>query len=136
MFTCKPLSTRTAGEDTSILSLIDMYTVETGHLETMCWYLHRWHTVKTTAPQRTNCHRTVQGQALSVKRLQTVLHGIAHIMNVINAKPLNSRAFLALCDGMGSTHTKLLLHRGFHGYQEARYRFTHSHALRNVYIRL
>jgi len=59
-------------------------------------------------------HCIIHREMLAAKRMNTEIYGILEsavkIVNFIKSRALNSRLFSILCEEMGSTHTKLLLH--------------------------
>ncbi len=59
-------------------------------------------------------HCVIHREALASKKmspeLNYVLNDAVKAINFIKSLPLNARLFSRLCDGMGSEHTKLLLH--------------------------
>ncbi|KAL4083682.1 hypothetical protein QTP88_028998 [Uroleucon formosanum] len=70
--------------------------------------------IKKVAPLCKTIHCTIHRQALASKNmpksLKLVLDSAVKIVNLIKARPLNSRLFTVLCNEMGSTHKSLLLH--------------------------
>ena len=87
----------------------------------MCRHLHRrrncndWKLkglVARVCAAATHC--CIHREQLAVKKmpqcLKSVLDESVKIVNKINGKALNTRLFKALCEEMGSKHTKLLFH--------------------------
>ncbi|CAI6372378.1 unnamed protein product [Macrosiphum euphorbiae] len=70
--------------------------------------------IKKVAPLCKTMHCLIHRQALASKNmpksLKLVLDSAVKIVNLIKARPLNSRLFTVLCNEMGSTHKSLLLH--------------------------
>uniref|UniRef100_A0A3P9JCN2 DUF4371 domain-containing protein n=1 Tax=Oryzias latipes TaxID=8090 RepID=A0A3P9JCN2_ORYLA len=69
--------------------------------------------IRTVAPSAAT-HCCIHREQLAVKKmpqcLKSVLDESVKIVNKFKAKPLNSRLFKAVCEEMGSEHTKLLFH--------------------------
>uniref|UniRef100_A0A3P9KVF1 BED-type domain-containing protein n=1 Tax=Oryzias latipes TaxID=8090 RepID=A0A3P9KVF1_ORYLA len=69
---------------------------------------------RAVAPSAASTHCCIHREQLAVKKmpqcLKSVLDESVKIVNKIKAKPLNSRLFKAVCEEMGSEHTKLLFH--------------------------
>uniref|UniRef100_A0A8C7WRS1 Zinc finger BED domain-containing protein 5 n=1 Tax=Oryzias sinensis TaxID=183150 RepID=A0A8C7WRS1_9TELE len=70
--------------------------------------------IRAVAPPASATHCCIHREQLAVKKmpqcLKSVLDESVKIANKIKAKPLNSRLFKAVCEEMGSEHTKLLFH--------------------------
>uniref|UniRef100_A0A3P9HV02 Uncharacterized protein n=1 Tax=Oryzias latipes TaxID=8090 RepID=A0A3P9HV02_ORYLA len=70
--------------------------------------------IRAVAPSAAATHCCIHREQLAVKKmpqcLKSVLDESVKIVNKIKAKPLNSRLFKAVCEEMGSEHTKLLFH--------------------------
>uniref|UniRef100_A0A3B3H5E5 DUF4371 domain-containing protein n=1 Tax=Oryzias latipes TaxID=8090 RepID=A0A3B3H5E5_ORYLA len=70
--------------------------------------------VHAVAPSAAATHCCIHREQLALKKmpqcLKSVLDESVKIANKIKAKPLNSRLFKAVCEEMGSEHTKLLFH--------------------------
>lgn len=70
--------------------------------------------VRAVAPLAAATHCCIHREQLAVKKmpqcLKLVLDEAVKIVNTIKSKALNSRLFKALCEEMGSEHTKLLFH--------------------------
>ncbi|KAL4082946.1 hypothetical protein QTP88_029444 [Uroleucon formosanum] len=70
--------------------------------------------IKKVASLCKTMHCMIHRQALASKNmpksLKLVLDSAVKIVNLIKARPLNSRLFTVLCNEMGSTHKSLLLH--------------------------
>ncbi|XP_025197550.1 zinc finger BED domain-containing protein 5-like [Melanaphis sacchari] len=122
---CKPLQTHTTSE--IIFTTINEYLIEinlpwskcvgfcsdgaramTGRLSGVATR------IKKVAPLCKTMHCMIHRQALASKNmpksLKLVLDSAVKIVNLIKARPLNSRLFTVLCNEMGSTHKSLLLH--------------------------
>ncbi|KAL4153303.1 hypothetical protein QTP88_001154 [Uroleucon formosanum] len=122
---CKPLQTHTTSE--IIFTTINKYLIEinlpwskcvgfcsdgaramTGRLSGVATR------IKKVAPLCKTMHCTIHRQALASKNmpksLKLVLDSAVKIVNLIKARPHNSRLFTVLCNEMGSTHKSLLLH--------------------------
>lgn len=122
---CRPLPTNTTGE--AIFNVVDDFIVQnkldwsrcvgistdgatamTGRLKGLVSRVQR--IVPLVKATRCCIHR----QQLAVKHmrtcLKTVLDEAVKIVNFIKGKALNTRLFTALCEEMGSEHTKLLYH--------------------------
>ncbi|KAL4104409.1 hypothetical protein QTP88_019710 [Uroleucon formosanum] len=122
---CKPLQTHTTSE--IIFTTINEYLIEinlpwskcvgfcsdgaramTGRLSGVATR------IKKFAPLCKTMHCMIHRQALASKNmpksLKLVLDSAVKIVNLIKARPLNSRLFTVLCNEMGSTHKSLLLH--------------------------
>uniref|UniRef100_A0A3B3H3A2 Uncharacterized protein n=1 Tax=Oryzias latipes TaxID=8090 RepID=A0A3B3H3A2_ORYLA len=70
--------------------------------------------IAAVAPSAVTTHCCIHREQLAVKKmpqcLKSVLDESVKIVNKIKAKQLNSLLFKALCEEMGSEHTKLLFH--------------------------
>ncbi|XP_060768837.1 zinc finger BED domain-containing protein 5-like [Neoarius graeffei] len=125
MLFCKPLETRTTGED--IFRMLDTFVALNGLLWTKCVgictdgarAMTGRHSgvvtrVQAVAPDATWVHCGIHREALAAKgmpgSLKSALDKTVKIVNFVKSRPLNSRIFTALCNEMGSDHTTLLLH--------------------------
>ena len=122
---CRPLPTNTTGE--AIFNVADDFIVQnklswsrcvgistdgatamTGKLRGLV------SRVQSIVPQVKATHCCIHREQLAVKHmptcLKTVLEEAVKIVNFIKGKALNTRLFTALCEEMGSEHTKLLYH--------------------------
>ena len=70
--------------------------------------------VQAVAPDATWVHYSYNREGLAAKgmpdSLKDVLDTTVKMVNFVKARPLNSRAFSALCNDMGSDHVTLLQH--------------------------
>ena len=122
---CSSLQGRTTGE--TIFDLVDSYLSASGLSWSNCVDVcsdgaaamtgrHRGFVsrVKEVAHHVSSSHCILHREALAMKRipdnLRSVLEGTIRIVNLIKARPLQSRIFKLLCEDMGSLHTSLLLH--------------------------
>ena len=68
--------------------------------------------VKAVAPDATWVHYSIHREALAAKgmpdSLKDVLDTTVKMVNFVNARPLNSHVFSALCNDMGNDHVTLL----------------------------
>ena len=66
------------------------------------------------APDATWVHCSIHREALATKgksdSLKDVLDTTVKMVDLVQARPLNSRVFSALCNDMGSDHVTLLQH--------------------------
>ena len=70
--------------------------------------------VQVVAPDATWVHCSINREALAAKvtpdSLKDVLDTTVKMVNLVKARPLNSRVFSALCNDMGSNYVTLLQH--------------------------
>ena len=122
---CRPLVTRTTGEET--FNLMNAFMRSNGIDWTrcvgICTDVAKWMTGKHTgllahirkvSPSVLWLHCSIHREALAAENmpadLLSVLNDSLKLVNFIKARPLNSRVFTVLCNEMGSQHKALLLH--------------------------
>lgn len=70
--------------------------------------------IKAVAPEAVWTHCIIHREALASKGLSPELHDVlktvVKTVNLIKARPLNSRIFKVLCEDMGAEHVSLLFH--------------------------
>ena len=123
---CKPLKTRTTGED--IFNLVDLYLKEEGPsweecidictdgVKLMTWQHCRFIAcVKSTMPEIGISCCIIHRHTLVVKKLPLNLQNVPSeaikIVNFIKFKPMNSWFFTLLCEEMGSQFKTVASHR-------------------------
>ena len=127
---CRPLATRTTGEE--IFNLIDVF-MRTNGIDWECCVgictdgaksMTGKHTgfiahIRRVCPSISWLHCSVHREALTAKNmpadLLAVLNDAVKLVNFIKARPLNSRIFALLCNEMGHEHKSLLLHTEVRG---------------------
>ncbi|KAL1281206.1 hypothetical protein QQF64_000009 [Cirrhinus molitorella] len=122
---CRPLATRSTGED--IFNLMDSFfrvnEIDWVRCVGICTDGAKSMTgrhkgavalIRKVAPSVSWVHCSIHREALATKNmpdeLLSVLNDVVKIVNFIKARPLNSCIFRTICNEMGSEHETLLLH--------------------------
>uniref|UniRef100_A0A3P9KG16 BED-type domain-containing protein n=1 Tax=Oryzias latipes TaxID=8090 RepID=A0A3P9KG16_ORYLA len=105
---CHSLPTNTTGE--AIFHSLNDFIVKNNLDWSRCLVAR----IRAVVPSAAATHCCIHREQLAVKKmpqcLKSVLDESVKIANKIKAKPLNSHLFKAVCEEMGSEHTKLLFH--------------------------